>query len=199
MNKICSLCKVEKPLTKEYFNLSKSQKDGFHSYCKDCSRAKYKEHYQANREHHIKRRKTYYDNNREAQILTSKNWQKNHPEEVKELKKRHSIKQSDHIKERVAKWKANNPIHARFLVIKNNYPHNELNYLTLEDLIEVFNKFALNQDTYYCNYCNKELPFNDATIDHVIPISKKGENSKENLVVACWDCNLKKGSKLINQ
>ena len=37
------------------------------------------------------------------------------------------------------------------------------------------------------------------TIDHVIPRSKGGEDTWDNLVVACASCNVKKGDKLLEQ
>ena len=55
----------------------------------------------------------------------------------------------------------------------------------------------LEQYDYRCAYCGVEfncelLP----TKDHVIPISKGGDNIKENIVPACKSCNSKKGYKL---
>ena len=48
------------------------------------------------------------------------------------------------------------------------------------------------RDKYVCVYCggNKKL-----TIDHVIPKSRGGENSWENMVTCCFDCNSRKGNK----
>ncbi len=34
-----------------------------------------------------------------------------------------------------------------------------------------------------------------ASIDHVKPFTKYGEDSLENLVTACWECNLRMGNK----
>lgn len=41
-----------------------------------------------------------------------------------------------------------------------------------------------------CAYCNSE---EDLTIDHIIPQSKGGKNTKNNVVCACKSCNLQKG------
>lgn len=50
------------------------------------------------------------------------------------------------------------------------------------------------RDGHKCQYCGstKEL-----TIDHIIPRSRGGEDTWENLVVACMPCNTKKGDKLL--
>ena len=44
----------------------------------------------------------------------------------------------------------------------------------------------------YCAYCNKEGVL---TVDHIVPTSKGGENSAENCVLACWECNHSKTSR----
>jgi 5-methylcytosine-specific restriction endonuclease McrA len=50
------------------------------------------------------------------------------------------------------------------------------------------------RDGHKCQYCGstKEL-----TIDHIIPRSRGGEDTWENLVVACMPCNSRKGDKLL--
>lgn len=51
----------------------------------------------------------------------------------------------------------------------------------------------LKRDNYSCVYCGANQR-NDLTIDHVIPQSKGGKNTWDNLVTACFKCNNKKGS-----
>ena len=48
------------------------------------------------------------------------------------------------------------------------------------------------RDGYECVYCGSKKSL---TLDHVIPKSRGGENTWENLVTSCFKCNLKKGSK----
>jgi 5-methylcytosine-specific restriction endonuclease McrA len=54
-------------------------------------------------------------------------------------------------------------------------------------------KNILRRDGYRCQYCGRsDIPL---TLDHVMPISRLGEDSWENLVCACVDCNNRKGDR----
>lgn len=45
-----------------------------------------------------------------------------------------------------------------------------------------------------CIYCDKKLNNENATADHIVPISEGGNNTKVNLVVCCKDCNNERGN-----
>jgi len=51
------------------------------------------------------------------------------------------------------------------------------------------------RDAHECQYCGKRPPLRDLNIDHVVPRSRGGGDSWENLVTACRVCNLRKGWK----
>ena len=51
------------------------------------------------------------------------------------------------------------------------------------------------RDAHQCQYCGRRPPLRDLNIDHVIPRSRGGVDSWENLVTACRSCNLQKGWK----
>ena len=57
-----------------------------------------------------------------------------------------------------------------------------------------FNLFL--RDEFCCQYCGAR---GDLTFDHVIPRSRGGRTSWENVVAACSPCNLRKGSKSLRQ
>jgi hypothetical protein len=50
------------------------------------------------------------------------------------------------------------------------------------------------RDDHTCQYCGSVKKL---TIDHVIPKSKGGGDTWENMVVACSSCNAKKGDRLL--
>jgi hypothetical protein len=49
-----------------------------------------------------------------------------------------------------------------------------------------------------CEYCHApELVFNfPFEVEHIIPLSREGADSEENLALACRSCNLRKGSRI---
>ena len=55
-----------------------------------------------------------------------------------------------------------------------------------------FNLFL--RDEFRCQYCGNK---GDLTFDHVLPRAKGGITSWANVVAACSPCNLKKGSRLL--
>jgi len=64
------------------------------------------------------------------------------------------------------------------------------------DLVPPLNNRELfRRDAHMCMYCLKTLPDCKLTRDHVIPVSRGGENSWTNLVSACRTCNEHKGAR----
>ncbi len=56
-------------------------------------------------------------------------------------------------------------------------------------------KNILMRDRYTCQYCHRTLPASELTLDHVLPRSRSGETSWENLVACCHFCNNRKGNR----
>jgi hypothetical protein len=52
------------------------------------------------------------------------------------------------------------------------------------------------RDGYACQYCGSTRSL---TIDHLIPKSRGGTDCWQNLLLACSNCNVKKGNKLLHQ
>ena len=56
-------------------------------------------------------------------------------------------------------------------------------------------KNILARDKMICQYCSIKCTTKTATLDHVVPKSRGGENSWTNLVTCCKKCNNKKDDK----
>lgn len=51
------------------------------------------------------------------------------------------------------------------------------------------------RDRGRCQYCGQQVPRNSYTYDHVIPKSRGGKTSWENIVTACSLCNARKSNR----
>jgi 5-methylcytosine-specific restriction endonuclease McrA len=54
------------------------------------------------------------------------------------------------------------------------------------------------RDNYVCRHCSKQLTRFTATLDHLQAVANGGDNSFDNLVTACLDCNSRKNSRLLS-
>jgi 5-methylcytosine-specific restriction endonuclease McrA len=57
-------------------------------------------------------------------------------------------------------------------------------------------KNILLRDHHVCQYCSLRFSAADLTLDHVIPRSRGGRGTWENLVTSCRSCNNRKGDRL---
>lgn len=55
------------------------------------------------------------------------------------------------------------------------------------------NVFA--RDGNQCQYCGRQFPMSELSLDHVVPRSRGGTTSWENIVCACVACNVRKGGR----
>jgi len=59
----------------------------------------------------------------------------------------------------------------------------------------VSRKGIVLRDSSTCQYCRQKLPLRELTLDHVIPRSRGGASTWENLVASCKPCNNVKGDR----
>jgi hypothetical protein len=57
----------------------------------------------------------------------------------------------------------------------------------------------LTRDNYECLYCGLKFQAGDLTLDHIVPRSKGGRSSFENLATACRKCNHTKADKTLEE
>ena len=149
----------------------------------------------------------YRIKNKIKREIQGKQWRENNPEYSKQYRQRNKErilgnnrlyrqKNKEQIKEYSRKWlktdmgKAYNQ---RKEVIRQTREREIINTLTSQEWIDILKEYH-----FRCAYCGCEFTlFNKETRDHVIPISKGGDNIKENIVPACQSCNSKKWNKII--
>lgn len=68
---------------------------------------------------------------------------------------------------------------------------------------QVTNTFLFARDNYRCQYCHRtpgELRHREClTRDHLVPMSRGGQNGWTNVVTACSTCNTRKGNRLVDE
>jgi 5-methylcytosine-specific restriction endonuclease McrA len=60
-------------------------------------------------------------------------------------------------------------------------------------------KNILLRDRNCCQYCEVVLTAAELTLDHVIPRSRGGLSTWENLVACCHNCNRRKGNQMLHE
>jgi len=63
--------------------------------------------------------------------------------------------------------------------------------------ISLTKKNIIKRDNHQCQYCGRKTGV--MTTDHIIPKALGGDDSWENLVCACLECNNRKGKRILKQ
>ena len=180
--KFCPKCDAIRPAAE--FWASKNTKDRLYSYCKPCTKAERKAKYDADyhRRYRLERleAKRAYDRERyaadpEKRRATVARWYRENPEKVKAWRKRWYAEHKDECLAR------NRNRSARERAAEGSHTAGEVWQM------------AEDQD-WLCAYCEMPL-FGEFHVDHMLPLSRGGSDSWENLAITCPTCNLRKNDK----
>lgn len=58
---------------------------------------------------------------------------------------------------------------------------------------------VLVRDNFTCQYCGAKAPEVHLEVDHLIPKSKGGSDTIDNLITSCWECNRGKRDSLFTK
>jgi HNH endonuclease len=72
-------------------------------------------------------------------------------------------------------------------------------YDLLNDVPPLTNKNLFARDKHMCLYCGDYLYDCELTRDHVVPVSRGGADTWENVVTACRICNHRKADRLLQE
>ena len=172
-------------------------------------------HYHTNIEKNRDRSKLWYENNLEKSKATNKAWKENNREKIKETRMAYAKKNCEKIAEKNKLWYEKNRerlIEAKKIYRKNN-PERGRGYVRKRRArknnngVEAYTEQQVLE--FYgtdCHICQKpiDLSANRAVgspgwekalhIDHIIPISKGGPDTIENVKPAHGYCNLSKSN-----
>lgn len=193
MEKTCKSCEESKPL-EEYHN-EKRGKYGKRSVCKVCYNAKskaYRESPQGQAATKAYREKwyeenpdynrRYYEENRERVLEQNRNWRIANPDYMPEYLAKYlpEYSQRPEVKE-ANRMKSLN----RYRSLAGELPKD-----CMTILVGRYGERCMNPD---CDGADSIL-----TIDHVVPVSKGGMNTMDNVQILCYTCNRRKGNRNSN-
>jgi 5-methylcytosine-specific restriction endonuclease McrA len=170
--KICCRCEKEQPLSE--FTKNKAKVDGLDARCKTC-------------------KKEIREENREYHAAKSKEWRENNPDRFKERRDAWSQANPQSQNETRKKWLADNKHKVR--QIKQAYKLRRKEW----EVGDVDYDEILARDGLVCHICGLDVAPDDIHFDHVIPLSKEGMHSMDNIHVSHSKCNLKKNNKLMEE
>lgn len=142
-------------------------------------------HYLKNRERLLAAAKQYRKAHPEKRKAEAARYRRRHPEVVRAKAKRYAAKHADHIKRYVKEHRKEFAARTRR---RRARMAEVLCTLTASQWEAIL---ALHENR--CAYCGRyDVPM---TQDHVVPISRGGSHSAENVVPACKSCNSGKGAR----
>ena len=87
--------------------------------------------------------------------------------------------------------------------IRNAFPYPEIvklkryHYIKKKRMMPTKHNI-MQRDKHECQYCGS-TDRTKLTIDHIVPVSKGGQNTWDNLTTACFRCNNRKGDKSLEE
>lgn len=180
--KICNKC--ERSLDLSDYYKDKTKKDGLSTCCKDC-------------------RKQWKRDNKEKIASYNREYGQEHKEEAKIRKRKNRNNRVEHYRQLHRNWVARNPEKNKenkrkdYEKFKNAYIQRaRLRRVLMESLrADLTYEQWVNTLFYFgqkCAYCGKDGEMHQ---EHIIPVSKSGEYTKDNIIPACPKCNLSKNNK----
>ncbi len=111
--------------------------------------------------------------------------------EKRRLKYKQNVLFAESVKDRMKLWAKSNPDKIRLHRIACNRKRRTNNQSHISTKIL---KAVLERETLRCHICHKKISKNKITFDHIVPVSKKGDDSVLNLRLAHLSCNSKRGA-----
>lgn len=172
----CRTCGIPKPATSENFYRQERGGDALRSSCKDCEQ--------------IRHRNWQITNMPEVLEYWS-HYASEHPESVRAYQNNWRVKNRERACEASREWRIANPEAARELSARRRARKKGI----VVSKVDLRNLLALYGMT--CHICSQAIASTrDLHWDHVIPLSRGGTHSTDNLRPAHAACNLSKAAKL---
>jgi 5-methylcytosine-specific restriction endonuclease McrA len=166
-----------------------------------------KQWYQKNKERQKEKMRQNYEDNKQAYIDRANLWKSKNPEKAKQSKQNWCINNQEYFKE----WKKQNPNWDRDWRINNADKirmYSRQNRIKRRLLLKNVKSESYTLEEIYirdegmCMLCftnvaiNAKEMANRPSIDHIIPLSKGGDDTLNNVQLAHFGCNSRKGNRI---
>lgn len=154
-----------------------------------------RQYYLAHKDEIVNKAIARHSVNKERDNEYGRNWRKINQDKVKKHYLSIRLKKLAHLKE----WNKNNPEKYKARSFHScskrraRIKQTNINPKPILDFVES----VKSKPSAICYYCQKKVSTKHIQFDHMIPLSKGGMHSVENLCVSCDKCNLSKHDKLI--
>lgn len=192
--KHCRDCGLTLPL--DAFYRHRGTKDGRDSYCKTCARSRRKAWYVANAERASATSRAYYESHREAiKARSRRDYYGNREARLEAHRAYHREHWPEFYARNAEKYRVK--AQAYYRAHRHRWPqYNARRRSAMTEAtpeVRAWVAYLLEQS---CVYCGNSEPIE---VDHVVPLSRGGTHSVENLAPACRPCNRAKGAKLLSE
>lgn len=216
--KRCSKCKRWLPLS-EYAN-NRSASDGLQVMCNECRKSyydldkkrsynrkyvdnnrervieyqrQYREAHPEAKEQAAERSRRHYQNNKEEHLEQGRRWHEDNPEKVRRSQRDYYYRNKEARLENRRRWARENPDK----VAQQNETRRAREAGAAVE--EINYKRIYKRDRDICYLCGRKVKKTERHLDHVVPLSRGGPHSEDNIRVTHARCNLMKGTKLVEE
>lgn len=177
--KLASICKYcDKKYREDHSDYFDEYNKKYYKDNKGVLLEKTKKYYEDHKEERDQYGTKWYKENRETRKEKCRKYYKEHKEEAKEYRRKYYEEHKEEVLDRCKEYRRNNPNKVFNNVQKRRHKlENQGRGITKEQWLEMMNFFE-----WECAYSGIRLDENNRSIDHIISLSKDGENEPWNCV-----------------
>ena len=190
--KICTKCQTWRPV--ERFCPRLLSRDGHNSICRECENANGRAWRAINKDRVRELNQQHYEANREERKAYHRQYRRDHPEYFQEKMGEFREQNPSYHRDYMREWARANPDK---ITEKDNkrrtFKMGKSGSFTAHEWVELKQRY-----NYTCLRCGRCEPNIKLTADHIVPISKGGVGTIDNIQPLCKPCNTAKHDDAID-
>lgn len=186
LGKICSKCKTWRPIFR--FGERLASRDGYDYMCFECKNENSRKWRANNKEKVQQLNRLHHSKNREQRNEYHRQYRQRHPDYFRHKMQEFRQNNPDYHRKLMRRWSRAN---ASKIKAKDNrrraFKMGKVNSFTAQEWDDLKERYD-----YTCLRCGRTEPDIKLTADHIIPISKNGRGTIDNIQPLCGQCNTAK-------